>query len=262
MRIRSLEKNLQKDGKMKRKSLYILAIAVCLSVMPACGQQTETAAVVAEAETFSETESSAEEETLIREETAPVEETEEPESIEPETVTEEAGETELYTIEPMEKVMYTTTACNIRQMPTTESEIIGGAGYGAEITVTGKTTYNGKDWYKVSVTGAEEEFISASLLSDSKPVPQSAQGMSDDQSDIVVTQYGVGRRTADGIVYTDPETGKTSVDNSPAAMNPESIPEHKSGEVIGTITFDDGTTVTASWGTELEDRTSASLFGD
>lgn len=232
MRIRSLEKKLQKDGKMKRKSLYILAIAACLSVMSACGQQTETAAVVAEAETFAETESSAEEETLIREESAPVEETEEPEdkeeteseeetmsaeqepeSIEPETVTGEAGETELYTIEPMEKVMYTTTACNIRQMPTTESEIIGSAGYGAEITVTGKTTYNGKDWYKVSVTGAEEEYIRASLLSDSKPVPQSVESE-----------------------------------------------QHKAGDILGYITFDDGTTVPVVQGSSDEEMMNSPLF--
>lgn len=66
---RSLEKDLQKIGVMKRRGVCVLAIAACLSAMSACGQQTETDAVVAEAETFTETVSSVEEESLPGEET-------------------------------------------------------------------------------------------------------------------------------------------------------------------------------------------------
>lgn len=138
---------------MKGKSIIlpILLVPIILS-LSACGKQAESVSIMTEAETEMETNTLESTETVESEiETESVEPTTEPSVSEPTTETEtmletatmsetesEIEDTASYTVEPYSAELYATTTCNVRQEPTTDSNIVGSVAYGNKVTVTGE----------------------------------------------------------------------------------------------------------------------------
>ncbi len=76
-----------------------------------------------------------------------------------------------YGLNALDKTMYVTSdGLNVRAACTTESEIIGGFGYGDGVHVTGEVTVDGKTngWYQIEYSGGKG-FVAGAFLSDSKP---------------------------------------------------------------------------------------------
>lgn len=227
---------------MKTKSIIvpILLVTTILS-LSACGNQAAPASIVTEAETELETNILESTETIESEiETESLEPTEESSTFAPETETETVLETETetadavpYTVEPYSAELYATKTCNVRQAPTTDSDIVGSVPSGNKVTVTGKTTYKDKNWYKVNVNGTENEFISASLLSNTKPVPPKTE-----------EKTNVGTVVTPGSNTTTP--ADEPEDNSPAATGQNTEPH----ELDRVVTNPDGSTTTIGWGTD------------
>lgn len=73
-----------------------------------------------------------------------------------------------FTVTPMDATMYAATTCNVRKGPDANAyEKINTLYYAKEVKVTGKV--NEADWYQVSLDDGTTGFVSASLLTETKP---------------------------------------------------------------------------------------------
>ena len=73
-----------------------------------------------------------------------------------------------------DKTMFVTAdLLYVRDLPSMEGEIIGGLNYGESVLVTGQKEKAGEDpgWFRVSLDGINEGFVSAEFLSDTEPEP-------------------------------------------------------------------------------------------
>ena len=74
-----------------------------------------------------------------------------------------------YTYTDMNKTMYTKSSVNVRDLPSTDGNKLGGLFSGQAVTVTGKCNETG--WYRIDYNGSVA-YVSNSYLVDNKPVPE------------------------------------------------------------------------------------------
>lgn len=148
---------------MRRKAVSILlAMTVISSLVVGCGKkETDTTPTEkVEATEVIETEST---------ETTEVVETENTETTEVvETETQEPTETaeqSPYSFKDMTATMYAQRAVNVRDLPDTSGNKVGGLSTNDEVAVTGQCNETG--WYRISYNGGTA-YVSNSYLSDSK----------------------------------------------------------------------------------------------
>ena len=117
-----------------------------------------------ETESTTETENGTEAESVIESSSAEMGTTE--------SVEDNTGDAEqnTYTISDLDTTMYASKNCNVRVQPSIQNDIIGSLLQTQEIHVTGKV--NEVDWYRVSLSDGVEGYVSASLLSSTKPTVQ------------------------------------------------------------------------------------------
>ena len=149
---------------MKNKVLYfLLATSLTAFLLVGCGvestdisasdtTQTETTEVAEEPSTEEQTESEEQPtETVEQTEEATPEQTEEPEATtEPteEPAPTEAEETETqYTYTDLSQTMYAKQSVNVRSLPSTDGEKLGGLSTAQEVAVTGQC--NETSWYRI-----------------------------------------------------------------------------------------------------------------
>lgn len=80
--------------------------------------------------------------------------------------TEEGAENELYTFTDLDMIMYAVTAVNVRDLPDTDGEKLGGLLKAQEVRVTGQC--NETNWYRVEYNGAVG-YVSNEYLAKEKP---------------------------------------------------------------------------------------------
>ena len=160
---------------MKKKLLVMMLTVVLLLV--ACGnadnKDTEANTQQTEAESTTGTlEADTEEE-----KTTEVVNTE----VESETSTQTESETSQPSEEPSEpqytytdlsKTMYAKSSVNVRILPSTDGEKLGGLSKGQEVSVSGQCNETG--WYRISYNGGVG-YVSSSYLVDEKPVEETPQ---------------------------------------------------------------------------------------
>ena len=160
---------------MKRKAVSILlVVAVISSLAVGCGKKeadtapTETAGATEIVETES-TETTEVVETENTETTEVVEaETQEPT---------ETAEQSPYSYTDMSATMYAQRAVNVRDLPDTSGNKVGGLSTNDEVAVTGKCNETG--WYRISYNGSEA-FVSNNYLGENKvEVKQATQSASE-----------------------------------------------------------------------------------
>lgn len=149
---------------MKRKAVSILlAMIVISSLVVGCGKKEAdtTATEKVEATEVIETEST---------ETTEVAETETQEPT-------ETAEQSSYSYTDMSATMYAQRAVNVRDLPDTSSNKVGGLSTNDEVAVTGKCNETG--WYRISYNGSEA-FVSNNYLGENKvEVKQATQSASE-----------------------------------------------------------------------------------
>lgn len=161
-----------------KKKLLMMMLAVML-LLVACGntdnKDTEANTQQTESPSTSETETleaDTEEETTTEvvntevESEAPTQtESEAPqpseEPSEPETPT--------YTYTDLNKTMYAKSSVNVRSLPSTDGEKLGGLSKGQEVSVSGQCNETG--WYRISYNGGVG-YVSSNYLVDEKPVEE------------------------------------------------------------------------------------------
>ena len=162
---------------MKRKILSILlAVTVISSLIVGCGQKEADTTVTEKTEitAMSEVTESVETESTESIESTETVETEEQEA----TETEEAS---LYSYTDMSATMYAQRAVNVRDLPDTSGNKVGGLSTNQEVTVTGQCNETG--WYRISYNGSEA-FVSDKYLGESKvEVQQTTQSANTQSSD-------------------------------------------------------------------------------
>ena len=105
-------------------------------------------------------------EEMVEEENQPLEEPEIP-------MVEEVAEVQEpeYSYTDLNQTMYASQSVNVRSLPGTNGERVGGLSTAQAVTVTGKCYETG--WYRIEYNG-EEAFVSDSYLVNEKPVQQEA----------------------------------------------------------------------------------------
>lgn len=173
---------------MLNKKLFRPAVIITVFTLSVCGCGKQAEPVSAEpTETVSEvdTEESVESSESIEPTPSPTatptekpveESTENGEEIPSEEVEPEESEPDLgYEIISIDEVtMYATTNCNLRSGAGTQYDKIGSLAYGEEVIINGKVedAESGKLWYVIK-SDDEVKMVSGSLLSTTKPQPQS-----------------------------------------------------------------------------------------
>lgn len=157
----------------KRKLASVLALTVTLS-MTACGSTTADTADVPATETAVEaTETPQEATEAVAEETEATEKitadvTEETEL--PQEATETEPETEeqtAYSYTDMNKTMYAQSSVNVRDLPDTGGNRLGGLSANQKVNVTGQCNETG--WYRLDYNGGTA-YVSGKYLADNKAV--------------------------------------------------------------------------------------------
>ena len=157
---------------MKKKLLMMMLTVVILLV--GCGnadnKDTEANTQQTESQSTSETETleaDTEEETTteainieVESETSTQTESETPQP------SEEPSEPQ-YTYTDLNKTMYAKSSVNVRSLPSTDGEKLGGLSKGQEVSVTGQCNETG--WYRINYNGGTG-YVSSSYLVDAKPV--------------------------------------------------------------------------------------------
>ena len=163
---------------MKRKILSILlAVTVISSLVTGCGsEKTEDTVNMPQTEAI-ETEEAAE--SVDAESTESIESTETVENEEQETT--ETEEESPYSYTDKSATMYAQRAVNVRDLPDTSGNKVGGLSTNQEVTVTGQCNETG--WYRISYNGSEA-FVSDKYLGDSKvEVQQTTQSTNTQSAD-------------------------------------------------------------------------------
>lgn len=95
------------------------------------------------------------------------------EEVEPEERESDLG----YEIIPIDEVtMYATTNCNLRGGPGTQYDKVGSLSYAQEIVCNGKVEDGDKLWLVLKTDDGSTQMVSGSLVSTTKPQPQSTGG--------------------------------------------------------------------------------------
>ena len=84
-----------------------------------------------------------------------------------------------YTYSDLNQTMYASQAVNVRSLPGTEGEKLGGLSYAQEVTVTGQCNESG--WYRIQYDGGEA-FVSNQYLVSGKPVQTQSSSSSSETS--------------------------------------------------------------------------------
>ena len=78
----------------------------------------------------------------------------------------EEAEKEQYTYTDLDKTMYTTSSLNVRDLPSTDGEKIGGLSLGQEVHITGQC--NETNWYRIEYSNTVG-YVSNAYLANEKP---------------------------------------------------------------------------------------------
>ena len=247
---------------MKRKHLILLTTLslFAFSALPGCGCgavqtsepiQTETATVEPEATSQPEAE--------IQKESPSASEIAEMKNVESETEIAsdetEAEETisENKAIMEMDAIMYATTAVNVRQESSVDSEKVGNLFRGEEVHVTGKTE-DGL-WMRIE-EGDGEAFVASNYLSTEKPVVEEQPSTSESEStsssggNTTQTETPAPEQTTppeQETVVLEPAPSEDNLPEAPAPDNPsawESLgePEYTDGSEFAP-TLGDGSNI-------------------
>lgn len=73
-----------------------------------------------------------------------------------------------YSYTTLNQTMYASQSVNVRNLPSTDGEKLGGLAYAEEVTVTGQCNETG--WYRINYTG-NEAYVSNKYLVNEKPIP-------------------------------------------------------------------------------------------
>ena len=152
---------------------------LCIGMLASCGSDEEESHIVEDTATEIElTEEIEESEDKSEEEQVNVSEVESGEAEKEETSDEEMVEEENqpseepeYSYTDLNQTMYASQSVNVRSLPGTNGERVGGLSTAQAVTVTGKCYETG--WYRIEYNG-EEAFVSDSYLVNEKPVQQEA----------------------------------------------------------------------------------------
>ena len=216
---------------MKRKHLILLTTLslFAFSALPGCGCgavqtsepiQTETATVEPEATSQPEAE--------IQKESPSASEIAEMKNVESETEIAsdetEAEETisENKAIMEMDAIMYATTAVNVRQESSVDSEKVGNLFRGEEVHVTGKTE-DGL-WMRIE-EGEGEAFVASNYLSTEKPVVEEESPSTSESESTSSNGGSTGSDNSTGTTQAEtpaPEQETVILEPAPA---PEDLPE-------------------------------------
>ena len=157
---------------MKKLVGKVLIGLLCIGMLASCGSDEEATEVIEEAVTRMEVSEEQEEpeENVIE---LPIIESEE-ESVEEVAeiqVEEEIAEVKEpeYSYSDMNQTMYASQSVNVRNLPSTDGDKVGGLSAAQAVAVTGKCNETG--WYRIEYNGGEA-FVSDSYLVNEKPVQQ------------------------------------------------------------------------------------------
>lgn len=173
---------------MKKLFGKLLIVLLCIGILGSCGSDEEVAESSEEvvtrmvvSEDLDESEEDVTELPIIETEEANVEEdemliieenVEEPvEEVEDAPVVEEIPEVKEpeYSYSGMNQTMYASQSVNVRNLPSTAGDRVGGLSAAQAVAVTGKCNETG--WYRIEYNGGEA-FVSDSYLVNEKPVQQ------------------------------------------------------------------------------------------
>ncbi len=167
---------------MKKRSLILTTAAVlALTLCMGCGSKTDTQDDALNTEAMetnisTETETAEDESTEIEEieTTETVDETKNVEAQDAGQDNAEGNETAetqapAYTYTDKSQTMYAKSAVNVRSIPSTDGEKLGGLSKAQEITVTGQCNETG--WYRIDFNG-QAGYVSDSYLVDEKPAAE------------------------------------------------------------------------------------------
>ena len=234
---------------MRRKYLILLTTLslFTFSTLPGCGCgavqtsepiRTETATV--EPETTSQPEVETQEENPSASEIAEMKNAESETEIASDETETEKTISENNAIMEMDAIMYATTAVNVRQESSVDSEKVGNLFRGEEVHVTGKTE-DGL-WMRIE-EGEGEAFVASNYLSTEKPVVEEQPSTSESES----TSSSAGNTTQtetpapeQETVILEPAPTEEDLPPAPAPDNPdalESLPIGGSANVGGAVDF-------------------------
>ena len=142
---------------MKKLVGKVLIGLLCIGMLASCGSDEEATEVIEEAVTRME---------VSEEQEEPEEDVVELPIIESE---EESVEEAEYSYSDMNQTMYASQSVNVRNLPSTDGDKVGGLSAAQAVAVTGKCNETG--WYRIEYNGGEA-FVSDSYLVNEKPVQQ------------------------------------------------------------------------------------------
>ena len=190
---------------------------LCIGMLASCGSDEEESHIVEDTATEIElTEEIEESEDKSEEEQVNVSEVESGEAEKEETSDEEMVEEENqpseepeYSYTDLNQTMYASQSVNVRSLPGTNGERVGGLSTAQAVTVTGKCYETG--WYRIEYNG-EEAFVSDSYLVSEKPVQQevvtkssSSSGSGSSGSSVTVPSH---EDTVGNLVWVPTKGGK------------------------------------------------------
>jgi uncharacterized protein YgiM (DUF1202 family) len=138
--------------------------------------------------------------------------------------------------------MYAQKSCNIRKGPSTDYDKAGSLDKNESVHVIGKTTYNGSTWYLIESSDGTDEFVSASLLGDSKV--ETATKKDNTNSDKSNNSSDTSKNDTSNNDTTSSDSN-TSSDNSSSSSGTHTFIDSEGDVIESSSAFDDG------WG-ELE----------
>lgn len=142
-----------------------------------------------------------------------------------------------YTYTDMNKTMYAKSSVNVRDLPSTDGNKLGGLSSGQEVTVTGKCNETG--WFRVDYNG-KVAYVSNSYLQDNKPVEETPTPTPTTPSGypaILNTEDGWYLRE-DG-VYQSPASWEYSSTNIGSEWIGKTIAEYCAAQGTSGVTFTD-----------------------
>ena len=190
---------------------------LCIGMLASCGSDEEESHIVEDTATEIElTEEIEESEDKSEEEQVNVSEVESGEAEKEETSDEEMVEEENqpseepeYSYTDLNQTMYASQSVNVRSLPGTNGERVGGLSTAQAVKVTGKCNETG--WYRIEYNG-EEAFVSDSYLVNEKPVqqeavpqPSSSSGSGSSGSSVTVPSH---EDTVGNLVWVPTKGGK------------------------------------------------------
>jgi uncharacterized protein YgiM (DUF1202 family) len=157
---------------MKKLLGKLLIGLLCIGMLASCGSDEEATEVTEEAVTRMEVSEEQEEPKEDAIELPIIESDEESveEVVETPVVEESAAVKEPeYSYSDMNQTMYASQSVNVRNLPSTDGDKVGGLSAAQAVAVTGKCNETG--WYRIEYNGGEA-FVSDSYLVNEKPVQQ------------------------------------------------------------------------------------------